>query len=65
MSVTLINYPVYFCRCDKCLKSASVERDDDAGIYNGAQAVRSLGWSFSKDGKTVLCDTCRNYRFKG
>ena len=32
-------------------------------IYNGAQAVRSLGWSFGKDGK-LLCDECRKENYK-
>ena len=56
MGVVLINTPQYICRCDNCKKSAIV--DKTVNIYNGAQAVRSLSWSFSKNGK-VLCKNCR------
>lgn len=60
MSVILINYPIYYCTCDTCKKRETVERTIVNNTYNGAQAVRSLGWSYGKDGK-VLCDTCRRY----
>lgn len=49
----------YFCRCDKCGQSAVVEQTNE--IYNGAQAARSLGWSFGKD-KRVFCSSCRQSR---
>lgn len=45
------------CVCDKCGAVRDVEKDYDK-IYNGAQAVRSLGWSFGKD-KSVKCSKCR------
>lgn len=57
MSVSLSHISYYFCQCDKCGKTAKV--DPSREIYNGAQAVRSLGWSFGKD-RRVLCDSCRN-----
>ncbi|MDE6597975.1 MAG: hypothetical protein K2K60_05000 [Clostridia bacterium] len=47
---------VFVCKCDKCGKSEEVNETEK--IYNGAQAVRSLGWSFGKD-KSVKCDKCR------
>ncbi len=50
----------YYCRCDECGQSSVVEQTNE--IYNGAQAVRSLGWSFGKDGTTVKCSLCRTYR---
>lgn len=56
MSILLINTPEYYCRCDICNRLAVVKRT--INIYNGAQAVRSLGWSFGKDGG-VACDRCR------
>ena len=48
----------YSCICDKCGKHEVVE--ESKTIYNRAQAVRSLGWSYGKDRK-VLCD---KYRIK-
>ena len=56
MAVKLQRITYYCCVCDNCQKNERVDRS--ALIYNGAQAVRSLGWSFGKDGK-VLCKTCR------
>lgn len=54
----------YVCICDNCKKVHTVEKDLNNKIYNRAQAVRSIGWSFGEDGKTVMCDRCRfdNYR---
>ncbi len=49
----------YLCTCDKCGEQVVVEQDRH--IYNGAQAVRSLHWSFGKD-KRVLCSSCRQSR---
>ena len=54
--VKLCSVKFYYCVCDECKTHASVERCE--GMYNGAQAVRSLGWSYGKDGKT-LCQSCR------
>lgn len=48
----------YVIKCDVCGKSEVVERDFDHGVYNGAQAVRSLGWSYGRD-KRVMCKDCR------
>lgn len=48
---------IYVCTCDKCNKQIEVESDNDK-IYNSAQAVRSVGWSFGRDGK-VKCIRCR------
>ena len=61
MGVILVNIPKYGCLCDNCKKYISVSKTNE--IYNGAQAVRSLGWSFGKDGK-VLCDECRKENYK-
>ncbi len=56
MSVGSYSIKVYVCTCDKCGKREEVE--ETKTIYNGAQAVRSLGWKFGKD-KTVKCSECR------
>ena len=56
MGVASRQVTVYFCRCDKCGKARDVQKGRN--LYNGAQAVRSIGWSFGKDGK-VLCADCR------
>lgn len=57
MSVKCYSVPTFRCVCDKCGAVRNVEKDYDK-IYNGAQAVRSLGWSFGKD-KSVKCSKCR------
>ena len=57
MSVGSYSITYYRCICDFCKVERDVRRDYKK-IYNGAQAVRSIGWSFGKDG-TVLCDNCR------
>ena len=49
----------YLCKCDLCGQVETVE--ESKNIYNGAQAVRSLGWSFGKD-KRVFCKSCRQSR---
>ena len=51
----------YLCKCDCCGAKAIVE--ENLSVYNGAQAVRSLGWSFGRD-KRVLCKTCRRSQTK-
>ena len=61
MSVYRITQVHYVCRCDRCHKMAIVPQT--AQIYNGAQAVRSLGWSYGKD-KSVYCDKCRKQNWK-
>lgn len=49
----------YFCKCDNCGKvSEAIEKTKS--IYNAAQAARSIGWSFGKDGK-VTCLDCRDW----
>lgn len=48
---------VFVCTCDVCGSREEVKENYN-GIYNGAQAVRSLGWSFGKD-KSVKCSSCR------
>ena len=55
---------VYVCCCDDCGRVQQVRSDTALNIKNGAYAVRSIGWSFGRDGKTVICDKCRsdNYR---
>ena len=58
MSVTSKIIRLYTCTCDKCGKSQDVEPNES--IYNGAQAVRSIGWKFGKD-KSVKCDECRRH----
>lgn len=62
--VTSYSKLYYFCQCDNCKRVITLEKDLDKKIYNRAQAVRYLGWLFSQDGRTVLCDRCRldNYR---
>lgn len=50
----------YSCICDKCSKYETVQESET--IYNRAQAVRSLGWSYGKD-KSVLCDICRKMNY--
>ena len=52
----------YFkCFCDKCGLMVEVEENIFIGIYNGAQAARSLGWSFGKD-RRCFCSSCRKMR---
>lgn len=54
----------YVCTCDKCGYTREVESNSER-IYNSAQAVRSIGWSFGRDG-TIKCDYCRKrYRGRG
>ena len=57
MSVVGYQVTFYRCHCDVCGKTYDVEKDYEK-IYNGAQAVRSLGWSFGKDSRVLCCD-CR------
>lgn len=61
MGVCGYSVHVFICKCDVCDLTEQVEENSVVGIYNGAQAVRSLGWSFGKD-KRVLCNNCRRYR---
>lgn len=42
--------------CDKCNINKFVPESDTA--YNAAQAARSVGWSYGRNG-TVFCDKCR------
>lgn len=60
MGVGVKNIPLYECQCDICGVTVTVEKDYQK-IYNGAQAVRSLGWSYGKDG-SVRCVNCRATR---
>ena len=60
MSIFSVSYLVYHCTCDKCNISKSVTATTQ--IYNPAQAVRSLGWSYGKD-KSILCDKCRKNNY--
>ena len=48
---------VWVCTCDKCGKSQEVAPSDE--LYNGAAAVRSIGWKFGKD-RSVKCAECRS-----
>ncbi len=59
MGVSTHNIPHWFLICDGC-DEIKVIKKKDLKAYNGAQAARSLGWSFGKDGKTY-CTTCRKY----
>lgn len=52
---------MYVCTCDDCGKVREVRADRKLKILNGASACRSIGWSFSKDGKTTICDKCRKW----
>lgn len=56
----IISYTVhiFLCTCDKCGKQKEVPQNIIHGIYNGAQAVRSLGWSFGQRGE-IKCNICR------
>ncbi len=56
MGVRLFNIPYYTCTCDNCREQKDVTKNPK--IYNSAQAARSLGWSFGRDGKT-FCKKCR------
>lgn len=58
MSVISYTLHIYVCKCDVCGKTEQVEENHDKGIYNRAQAVRSLRWSYGKD-KSVKCNNCR------
>lgn len=62
--VTSYSVLIYVCTCDNCNKVQRVEKNFNKNIYNRAQAVRSLGWSFSKDGKRITCDNCRKHNWK-
>ena len=59
MSVEKYTITVYVCICDECGKKQHVEKN--LNIYNSAQAVRSIGWSFGKD-RSIFCDLCRKRR---
>lgn len=61
MSVYSIKQIHYICKCDSCSKMEIVPETTE--IYNRAQAVRSLGWSYGKN-KSVLCDICRKKNFR-
>ncbi len=56
MSVRTWHKPYWHCICDNCGKNELIAKTKD--LYNGAQAIRSLGWSFTKDRKTY-CKKCR------
>lgn len=56
MSVYTSSFLVYHCVCDVCGRDLFVKSSEI--VYNRAQAVRSLGWSYGKD-RIVRCDTCR------
>lgn len=59
MSVGSFTKTYFVCQCDECGKvSEAIEKTPT--IYNGAQAARSIGWSFGKDGK-VTCLDCRDW----
>ncbi len=58
MSVSSFSTRTYICVCDNCGKYEKVKETER--IYNGAQAVRSLGWKYGKD-KTVKCSECRSH----
>lgn len=58
MGVSSYSVRIFVCTCDICEKCEYVEENLYKGIYNSAQAVRSLGWSFGKD-KSVKCSKCR------
>lgn len=59
---------IFVCTCDNCGDSVRVEKDMSV-VYNNASAVRSIGWSFGRNGK-VTCHNCRKknlndkYRYK-
>ena len=52
----------YVCTCSKCGKREFVSREPNKGIYNLAQAVRSLRWSFGQN-KAIKCDICRRMEY--
>ena len=62
--VTSYGVLIYVCQCDNCKQVERVQKDFSKKIYNRAQAVRSLGWSFGEDGKTVVCANCRKHNLK-
>ncbi len=47
---------IYVCTCDKCGVVREIEKTDE--LYNAAQAVRSIGWKYGKDG-SIKCAECR------
>lgn len=49
---------IYVLRCDECGRTVEVPKA--AGVYNGAQAARTFGWSYGKDGR-IKCDRCRQF----
>lgn len=59
-SVYSYSITYYVCSCFFCNKTKRVQRNINNKIYNAAQAVRSLGWSFGSDSRLV-CDTCRQF----
>lgn len=69
MPVNRIFAPRYMCVCDICKNVSLVDSYLHPNVYNQAQAVRSLGWSYSID-KKVICKHCRQqdvsdrYRYK-
>ena len=49
----------YVCICDECNCRETVEGARNFK-YNAAQAIRSIGWSYGRDGK-VKCGYCRRH----
>ncbi len=60
MPVTGYDIHIFLCTCDTCGTQAEVTQNNNRGIYNGAQAARSLGWSFGQNGN-VKCNVCRQH----
>ncbi|MDE6505620.1 MAG: hypothetical protein K2L42_07115 [Clostridia bacterium] len=58
MAVGLQTIQYYVCTCDKCGVVQNVKKT--AELYNGATAVRSIGWKFGKD-RSVKCADCRRH----
>lgn len=57
MSIKSYKVRYYVCKCDECGKvSEAIEKTSK--IYNAAQAARSIGWSFGKNG-SIFCSECR------
>lgn len=54
----------YVCECDRCKKTCVVLSSLANNVHSCAQAARSIGWSFGRNKKNVLCDECRLNNFK-
>lgn len=55
-----IIYTIYKITCDSCGASISLDTIQYPHLYNRRLAVRSIGWSFGRNG-VIKCNKCRTH----